>query len=236
MSHDWIRNYSYIGDYYKTLYDIYTKDYVGYPVTYYSVDFDRSVYDRDELSGGSYDKFGVGDLSGFKWKKIILLPVYGIEQIQPVFTGDEKGLTLADSENTSCSFSESYGLLPTEWDVLNFYQDFMFDYEVPTEPIFIVKNTSIATYGKITHWKCDLKVAPFTLADLENQVSEVMMFLEVTKKIYTMETAQEILKTLNTLQTIGKTHVSKIYDDKVCLYLLGDDVINLLEGVPDVRR
>lgn len=234
MTHDWVRNYSYIGDYYNTLYEIYTKDYVGYPVTYYSVDFDKSIYDRDELEGGSYDKFGVGDLSGFKWKKIILLPVYGIEQIQPMFTGDEKGLTLSDSENTSCSFSESYGLLPNEWDVINFYQDFMFDYDVPTEPIFVVKNTSMATYGKITHWKCDLKVAPFTLSDLENQVSEVLMFLEVTKKIYTIETAQEILKSLNMLQTIGRNYIPNIYDDKVCMYLLNENEMVLSEGNSNV--
>ena len=51
---------------------------VAYPVTYYKVDWKNSIYDED-LMGASYEKHGLGQLSGIVWKKIQMLPVYWTE-------------------------------------------------------------------------------------------------------------------------------------------------------------
>jgi len=189
----WIRRYNYISDYYNTVYDTYTNVYPGYPVTYYSVDWSNSVYDTN-LMAGSYEKNGVGSLTGIKFKKILLLPVYGIDQITPSNNGGEKGLTLHDTETSTVSFSSDYGLKPYEWDVIHFSQGFMSPDNNDNGPVFVVRNTSPATYGRMTHWKCDIKTAPYTLGDVKQQISSEYMFLEFTKQIHRLDTAAILIK------------------------------------------
>ena len=189
----WIRRYNYISDYYNTIYNIYTNVYTGYPVTYYSVDWNESVYDK-KLMAGSYEKNGVGTLTGIKFKKILLLPVYGIEQITPSNSAGEKGMTMFESETSNISFSSDYGIKPYEWDVVHFSQDFMSPDNNDDSPVFVVRNTSPATYGNMTHWQCALRVAPYRLGDVKQQISSEYMFLEFTKRIHRLDTAAILIK------------------------------------------
>lgn len=189
----WIRRYNYISDYYNTVYNTYTNVYAGYPVTYYSVDWKESVYDTN-LMAGSYEKNGVGSLTGIKFKKILLLPVYGIEQINPSNTGSERGLTMHDTETSTISFSTDYGLKPYEWDVIHFSQGFMSPDNNDDGPVFVVRNTNPATFGRMTHWQCSIKVAPYRLGDVKKQISSEYMFLEFTKQIHRLDAAAILIK------------------------------------------
>jgi hypothetical protein len=189
----WIRRYNYISDYYDTAYNIYSKVYPGYPVTYYSVDWKNSVYDK-KLMAGSYEKNGIGSLTGIEFKKILLLPVFGIEQITPVNTGSERGLTMHDSETSTVTFSSEYGLKPYEWDVIHFSQDFMSPDNNDDSPVFVVRNTNPATYGNMTMWQCSIKVAPYRLGDVKKQISSEYMFLDFTKSIHRLDTAYILIQ------------------------------------------
>jgi len=188
----YIRRYNYISDYYWTMTE-WAEQVAAYPVSYYSVDWGNSIYDKD-LMAASYEKYGLGDMSGMRWKKIQMVPVYQIEEIQPQHSADEKGLTLKDSEISSFVVSDKIGILPSEWDFIHFHQDFMFkasDYV----PLFVVKNVDIATYGSITFHRPSIKVASqSSLVKLEKQISERYMFLELTKKIHEVQTASLLLK------------------------------------------
>jgi len=189
----WIRIYNYISDYYNTIYDIYSKVYPGYPISYYSVDWENSVYDK-KLMAGSYEKNGVGTLTGIKFKKILLLPVFGIEQITPNNSAGEKGLTMHETETSTISFSSNYGLTPSEWDIIHFSQDFMSPDNNEDGPVFVVRNVNPATYGNMMMWNCSLKVAPYRLGDVKKQISSEYMFLEFTKSIHRLDTAAILLK------------------------------------------
>lgn len=191
----YIRKYSYIQDYYYTLYQIYSTNYIGYPVNYYMFDPDESVFDKDQLISGSYEKNGIGDLSGIKFRKILLLPVYGVEQIQPSYNASEKGLNLSDSEYSSLSFSSEFGIVPNEWDVIHFNQSFMFpDKPFDLDPLFTVTNINKATYGSVTHYQTKVRVASFNREDIEKQISSYWMFLDFTKKIHRIDTAALLLR------------------------------------------
>ena len=55
------RIYDYFVDYWKTLYDFYSKHGIAYLVTYYSLDLDRTVWDNENLMGGYYEKMVLQD-------------------------------------------------------------------------------------------------------------------------------------------------------------------------------
>ena len=61
----------YFVDYWKTLYDFYSKHGQAYLVTYYNLDPEETVWDNENLMGGYYEK--IGQYSGVRWKKILTL-------------------------------------------------------------------------------------------------------------------------------------------------------------------
>lgn len=190
----YIRKFNYIQDYYWTQNQWAEHlNVAAYPVTYYNVDMENSVYDTD-LMAGSYEKEGVGALSGIRWRKIQMLPVYWPEAIQPQYTADEKGLTLSDSMLSSLVVPDVYDIRPSEWDFIHFSQEFMLKGS-NFFPLFVVKGTELSTYGDITYRKLNLKVAGHEkLQKLELQLSGRYMFLEFTKKIHEIQTASMLLK------------------------------------------
>lgn len=203
--------------FYEYIYDIKAACYHGFPVTYYSIDWKNSVYD-ETLFAGSYEKIGVGDLSGMKWKKILFLPVHEVEPIVPTNNGTEKGLTMHESELSSIVFPSKYGLKPYEWDVVHFDQRFMFPDIGDDSPVFVVANTDPATYGTLTEWKCRLKVAPFRLSDIKKQISSEYMFLDSTKQIHRLDIAIILLK-LQDRSNSSSQVLTALFDDLTGYYL-----------------
>lgn len=214
----YIRNYQYIQDYYQTVYNLYSKDFIGYPVNYYKLDLENSVYDDEKTEGGSYEKFGVGSWSGYKWNKILFFPVYGIDQIQPRMSASEKGLNLSDSETTKITFPSFY-FKPSENDIIHFHQDFMYERKINVEPLFVVIGTHPVTYGDITHWQCDLKILPSSRNDLEKQVNNTYMFLEINKNIYDVENALFLLR-LQKKNEMLKDRMENYFDNNIGVYLV----------------
>jgi hypothetical protein len=187
----YIRNYNYIADFYRNVYELYSSHYPAYPITYYNFDPENSVYD-EKMMGGSYEKNGLGELSGVKFRKIQQLPVYGVEAIQPSYTGSETGFTTTDSEMTSITFPTIYGIVPYPGDVVLFNQEFMMK-GLESDVAFVVKNKELATYGDITHYRLRLGPAGSgrgnAITKVEKQISSRYFFLESTKKIHPTEIA-----------------------------------------------
>ena len=83
------RIYDYIHEYQNLIYDFYSKDVVAYLTTYYHIDSEETVWEDEHVFAGSYDR--VGEYSGVRWNKILILPVYYIEDIPTVFDGQDIG-------------------------------------------------------------------------------------------------------------------------------------------------
>lgn len=213
----YIQRCNYAQSYYEYVYNIKAACYHGFPVTYYSIDWDSSVY-NETLMAGTYEKIGVGELSGMKWKKILQLPVREIEPITTTNTASEKGLTMHESEISSIVFTSQYGLKPYEWDIIHFDQDFMFPNIGDDAPVFVVTNTDPATYGTLTEWRCRLKVAPFRLSDLKKQISTQYMFLDYTKQIHRLDIATIILKLQQRSDSLSG-RLKNLFNDLTGFYL-----------------
>lgn len=214
----YIRNYNYFQNYYDTVYDIYSEHYPAYPIIYYSISWGDSIYDKGTLDAGTYEKNGVGELTGIKFKKILFLPVYGIEQVQPTYNADEKGHNMFESERTQVIIPSNYGLVPGEWDVVHFIQDFTSPENFENGPIFVVHNVNTATMGNLTHYQCKLKAAPYSLQYVKDQVTSYYMFVDLTKRIHRLDTAHIMNKLQQRSGTITD-RLSSLFDCCTGFYL-----------------
>jgi len=214
----WVRSFNYLQNYYDSVYKVYSTYYPAYPVVYYMVDWEASVYEKGTLDAGTYEKMGVGELSGLKYRKILFLPVYGIEQITPTNNAGERGVTMYDSEITQVVIPSDYNFKPCEWDIVHFIQDFVSPEQFENGPVFVVHNVNPATLGTMTHYQCKLKVAPFELEAVKDQLSGQYMFLEHTKKIHRIDTAFIMLRLQERSEAIS-LRLKDMFHDPTGFYL-----------------
>ena len=218
----WVRKFNYIEDYFRVLFEIYSEHYIAsYPTTYFSKDMETSVLDTENLNAGSYEKGGVGELSGIRWKRIQMLPVFGVETVQMTQDSGEKGgMTFRDGASTQVVFPSLYGLLPLEGDVV----DLSFGYKtsaVNTKMLFTVNNINMAHQGDFFQiYQLQLKMAPFTKEELGKQISEDWMFYEFTKTILPLTNVRRLLKLQENSINLT-TQLNNLYDRQTGFYLGG---------------
>ena len=220
--HPWLRAYNYIEDFFRTLYELYSKHYVpSYPVTYYSTDIANCIWDSEQLNAGSYEKGGVGELSGIKWAKIQMLPVWGVEPVQMLQDSNEKGgMTFREGASTQIIFPSLYGLIPNEGDVV----DLSFGYRTPTvkmKMLYTVNNINMGHQGDFFQiYQLQLKMAPFTVDELEKQVSSYFMFYDHEKEILPLYNARRLLS-LQEMSVNLTNQINSLYDRQTGFYLGG---------------
>jgi len=211
----WLRLYDYIDDYLHLVYKYYSKDAVAYPVTYYNLDTVNTVWEDEKLMGGSYDL--VGQYTGVKWNKILLLPVYFPEEIRTAFNAEERGL-IKENETTIVIPSE-YGITPYAHDMIKLSQDVL----RPTNdiyPIFEVTGVEKSVNTDLTFWKMRVEIhESITATQISNQVSARFVFFNYTKKIYPIATAQFLQKLMTKSDTLN-TRLKNLYDENSGLYFL----------------
>ena len=218
MENNWIRDYNYLQDFYFTQYQYYNTAYRAFPVTYYSMDRENSIWEDEALMAGSYEKLGVGDWSGVKWKKILYLPVYGIQQVQPNVDNGEKGQNYSQSMTTEMSFPQSYGLNPIEGDVvdINFGLD---SSSLNISPLFVVTNKNLSHHGNTDQiFQCKLSVAPFNIVQIDNQISAYYIFISSDNKIYPLENGTVILRLEQRMKSLADSSTN-LYDNSSGFYL-----------------
>jgi len=216
----WTRTFQYIEDFYRTLYEIYAEHYVAaYPITYYSTDHENTVWDSQNLNAGTYEKGGVGPLSGQKWRRIQMLPVFGVETVQMLQESGEKGgMTFRDGASTQIVFPSLYGLLPVEQDVVDLSAGYK-TMAIKNKMLFQVNNINPAHQNDFfTIFQCQLKMAPFTKDDLEKQISSEWLFYEFSKEILPLENARRLLK-LQELSVATTEVTNNLFDKQTSFYL-----------------
>lgn len=217
-----LRSYNYIEDYFRTLYEIYSKEYTAaYPVTYFSTDLTSSVWDTDQLNAGAYEKGGVGELSGVKWKRIQMLPVFGVESVQMnQESGEKGGMSFREGASTQIVFPSLYGLTPLEGDVV----DLSFGYKtstMKTKMLFTVNNINPAHQGDFFEiYQLQLKMAPFTREELEKQVSSDYMFYELEQAILPLPNVRRLLKLQENSVTLTN-QANRLFNNQTGFYLGG---------------
>ena len=178
----WFNINQYPLDYYEFLYQYYSAFGVRTPVTYYSLDLSNSVYDGDLLDGGTYEQ--MGNLSGLLWKKINMLPVYQLEQLNFAMNADESGVYYPNLA-TSFYLPASYELRPRVHDFMVYEQISERDDPFKASlPMYEVVNVEKATSADVTFWKVVLNNTSRSKRDIEDQLSGNFTFVDFEKQIY----------------------------------------------------
>ena len=193
---DSINYYKYIDEYQELVYKYYSKEYTPYQVIYYNIDVEQSVVDKDILEGGSYSL--IGNLSGWKWKKIYFLPVFFIDPITNItYDGQERGL-IQEAE-TSFVFPSSYGIIPNEQD-LTYFPTILNPQADQNKPMFIVKSIEKDIIANIHFYKCTCNILKYNRNDIDRHVSREYIFVDYLKKIFDLETGRSLIYAMDILQ------------------------------------
>jgi len=174
--------YEYINEYQKMVYEIYADNIVSFLCTYYHIDGPETIWEDEDVFGGSYDR--VGEYSGVKWNKILLFPIYYTEEITTSFDGQEIGLV--KENETSFVIPSIYGLTPLVNDKIKFEQNFLQPTN-DTYPIFNVTGREKSVNTQITFWKIRVKVEQsVTETQLDAQVQDTYVVFDYDKRVHTV--------------------------------------------------
>jgi len=208
------RVYEYISDYHKLLYDFYSKHAVSFLVTYYHLNVDETIWDDNKLLGGAYEDFG--SLTGVMYDKILLLPVYFMEDVATAFDGQEIGYV--KEGNTSLTIPSTYGFTPYPGDIIKFDQTFLKQTN-DTYPLFRIEGVEKSVNTDFTFWKLIAhQYQSRTTANIEErQLNRVLTFLDYDKKIHLLNDSTYITRLLIKNENLRST-LKDLYDDNSGLY------------------
>lgn len=209
----WLRIQEFATQYQKFVYKVYSVHGQSYPCTYFNLDLPNSIYDGTVLDAGTYTK--TGKLSGLKWRKILYLPAYFIEQIQPSFEADEEGYT-KKNQVSAFSIPTEYNFQPSPTDFVKFEQDFL-QSENNTHPLYQVTNIEKATNTEKTFWKLSLRVDFHREFDIDNHLSQVCIFFDYNKKTYEAEPGSFLFRLLDKNRNLNS--IKNYFKDLSGLYL-----------------
>jgi hypothetical protein len=209
------RLYDYIHDYQRLVYDKYSKHGIAFPITYYNINKSKTVWDDEKIFGGAYER--TGDLSGIKWDKYLLLPVYFAEDMTTIFDGSEIGYIKAGE--TVVTIPSSYGILPYPGDMIKFEQSFL-QPNNDTYPIYVVSGVETATNALLTFWKLTVNVyRSRTIDNIEEQLENSYVFFDYTKKIYTIPQSTFLARMLVKNEEI-KGRLNNLFDNNSGFYFI----------------
>ena len=202
------RIYDYIHEYQRLIYDFYSKDVVAFLTTFYHIDTDDTVWEDENMFGGSYDR--VGNLSGVKWNKILLLPVYYIDEISTSFDGQDIGY-IKENESTFV-IPSTYGIVPLPNDKIKLEQAYL----RPTNniyPIYNISGVEKSVNADRLFWKLKVEVEQsVTASQLDQQLIDTFTFFEYDKKIHTIPDAQFLSRLLSKNEKLRGILSNDLYD------------------------
>jgi len=209
------RIYQYIEEYQRLVYDYYSKHGIAFLVTYYNINKDDTVWDTTDLMGGYYEK--VGELTGVKFNKYLLLPVYFSEEVSTAFDGQDIGL---NKENTfSITIPSSYGLTPYSGDMIKISQDYM----RPTNnvyPMFQVTGIEVSANTDRRYWKLRVETdQSLTQTQVDLQVQNTYVFFDYDKKIHSLSNSESMTRMMIKSELI-KDQLKNLWDSNSGYYFI----------------
>lgn len=208
------RLYEYVHEYQRLLYDYYSKHVVRFLVTYYNINVSETIWEDEDIFGGPYED--VGDLSGVKRNKILLLPVYYPEEINTAFDGEDIGYN--KNTETTIVIPSTYGFVPYPNDIVKFEQSFLRPTN-DTYPLYQVTGVEIHPNTDRRYWRLKCQVFQSeTLSAVEEQVVNAYSFVEYSKQIHTLEDAQFISRLLYKDSLLRPVLKDNLFDNRAGFY------------------
>lgn len=209
------RIYDYIYDFHKLLYDYYSKHAVAFLVNYYNIDVPTTVWDDDKLFGGSYES--TGDLSGKKWNKYLLMPVYFMEEVTSAF--DAQDIGYIKEGRTTFVIPSTYGITPYPGDFVKFDQTFLRESN-DTYPVFRVTGAEISVNADFRFWKLNAEVYQSKRATaIDAKLTATFTFVDYDKKIHTLADSEFLTRLLLKNESL-RGNLKDLYDKNSGFYFI----------------
>jgi hypothetical protein len=209
------RIYDYIHEYQGLIYDYYSKHVVAFLTTYYHIDTDETIWEDENVFAGSYDR--VGEYSGVKWNKILLLPVYFIDEVNTPLDGQDIGYI--KENNTTFVIPSTYGITPLPNDKIKLEQDYL----RPTNnvyPLFNIGGVEKSVNADRVFWKIIVSLEQsVTETQLNQQVQETYTFYDYDKKIHTVDDASFMTRLLSKNESLKET-TKTLFDSNSGFYFI----------------
>jgi hypothetical protein len=210
------RIYDYIYEFWKEIYEIYSKHAVAFLVTYYNINVNTTIWDNEYMMGGYYEK--IGHLSGVKWNKYLLLPVYFVEETSTEYDGQDIGLV--NEGNWSLVIPDIYGITPYANDMVKADQTFLASPGHDNYAIYCISGVSKQSASDKVYWKLKVSVEQSRTTDeLDRQLSDTFVFYEYDKKIHTIPESQTMTRMLSKTDVL-RENLKNLYDENSGLYLI----------------
>jgi len=207
------RIYEYINEYQNSVNEVYSKHAPAYLVTYLHINKETTVWDTTDLFGGSYEQ--LGELSGIKFSKFLLLPIYFIEETTYDPTAEETGFV---------HICDNYIILPSTYGFTPYVHDLVKFTQYPTdklnETLFSVTGIQHTENTANFYWK--LKVINeqmFNLEKAENQIEDTYVFYDYDKKLHNTEDVVTMTHLLSKNESI-KENLKNLFDQNSGLYFV----------------
>ena len=214
------RLYEYIHEYQSLVYDFYSKDVVAFLTTYYHIDREDTIWEDENMFGGAYEK--LGDLSGVRWNKYLLIPVYYSEEINTVF--DAQDIGYVKENETTFVIPSTYGFTPFPNDKFKLEQSYL----RPTNdvyPVFSVTGIEKSVNADRLFWKLKVEVEEsITTTQLDLQVIDTFSFYDYDKQIHTIDNAQFLTRLLSKNETLRDRLNQTMYDPNSGYYFINNVV------------
>ena len=211
----YMRIYEYIHEYQQLVYDFYSKDVVAFLTTYYRIDTGETIWDDENLMGGSYDR--IGQYSGMRYHKILLLPVYYSEEMTTTY--DAQDIGYVKDGDTQFVIPSSYGFIPLPGDKIKLEQEYL----RPTNnvyPIYYVAGVEKSTNTDRVFYRLKVRVEQsITQTQLDQQLSDpIYTFFDYDKKIHTVSDAQFMTELLQKNEELRECIKENLYDNRSGYY------------------
>jgi len=210
------RLYDYINEYWKLIHDTYAVHAIPFLVTYFHINRTSTIWDKTYLMGGSYEKFG--KLTGMRWDKYLLLPVFYIEETFTIFDAQEIGYV--NEGESALVIPSNYGFTPLPNDMVKFNQDYLVNKLPDPNTIYAVTGLQHHPGTDKSYWK--LKLAVEQTANLEminKQVDDTYVFYDYDKKMHTVADATSMTRMLSKHSTL-KGRLKNLYDQNSGFYFV----------------
>lgn len=186
----------YIDEYLDLILNKYGVIRPNYFCTYFKFDFDNSILDdREHIESGYYHL--AGNLSGVKWKKIQLLPVWLVENHGPITKTMREDGTVSEYR-TSIVLPDYFGLRPTPNDFVYMFNSVSNTHD-ENEPLYQVISISESYSGKRKIYKIDMKNNFRKLLDIDvtKHISSDWIYVNHLRKIMNLDVGRRLIKTLS---------------------------------------
>ena len=213
---NYLRQYGYVQEYWKTLYDTYSKHGIAFPVTYYQLDIPNTVWDSDFLMGGAYEK--IGPLSGLRWRKILMFPLYDLTS-DPASEWSAEDLGYTRTAMIDFYIPSSYGIIPSINDMIKFEQKYL-TIRLDSGPLFSITGMQQQSPSNRTYFKCHGEVEQSRkVAQLELQLTDTLVFFDYDKKIHSLNNVTCLTRILSKNETV-RANLKNLYDDNSGYYFI----------------